>query len=289
MSVDAIPPLTGNNPRAFIRPGSIIDRVICSVSGTEPSANCPSQRGEFFVADQPPLTRDQDLWFKGFFDTWTGLRASDACNEFVKETFALNVHDLWGIKWLNESAEGQSWVRQMGFDVPPLIAPPRECTAGDPKAYLSFASPQSGQTIEGDVLDIAARIDATADFRNWSLSYGVGTAPGEWRVLVDRDVRFPQADKIYSWNLREAFPNGVPTEPITLRIVLNSLRNTTVEKTLQVILAQPTPTVTPTPTETATPTPTTTTEPTATPTFTPTATEVPTLTPTPTEVTPPPP
>jgi penicillin-binding protein 1C len=285
---DAVPALTNNSPRQFVRPANVIDREICRVSGTEPSSYCPAPpRGEFFSADQPPMTRDHDLWFKGFFDTWTGLRASDACNEFVKETFALNVQDTWALKWLNETTEGQDWVRQMGFDVPPLIAPPRECTAQDPKAFVSFANPQPGQLIEGDLLDISARIDATADFRNWSLSYGVGSAPSEWRVLVDRDVRFPQADKIFTWNLREAFPAGVPTEPVTLRIVLNSLRNTNVEKTVQVILAQPTPTVTPTPTETQTPTVTPTGTPlpseTPTPTVTPTPSATPTITETPTE------
>ncbi|MBK8793978.1 MAG: hypothetical protein IPN59_12810 [Holophaga sp.] len=72
---EAIQRLTGGSPRPFFKPAGVVDRIVCAVSGTDPSQWCPSQRGEYFAADQPPLAKEQDLWFKGLFDTWTGLRA----------------------------------------------------------------------------------------------------------------------------------------------------------------------------------------------------------------------
>ncbi|HEX9091525.1 MAG TPA: transglycosylase domain-containing protein, partial [Anaerolineales bacterium] len=40
----AVQQLTGGNPTPFVKPSGIVDRVICSVSGTEPSQWCPNQR-----------------------------------------------------------------------------------------------------------------------------------------------------------------------------------------------------------------------------------------------------
>ncbi|MBE0408508.1 MAG: transglycosylase domain-containing protein, partial [Anaerolineales bacterium] len=57
----AVAHLTAGNPSPFARPSGIIERVICSVSGTEPSRWCPNQRGEIFAADQLPLPSDEDL------------------------------------------------------------------------------------------------------------------------------------------------------------------------------------------------------------------------------------
>ncbi|MFN2235078.1 MAG: transglycosylase domain-containing protein, partial [Anaerolineales bacterium] len=42
----AIQQLTGNNPSFFVKPAGVIERVICTVSGTEPSQWCPTQTSE---------------------------------------------------------------------------------------------------------------------------------------------------------------------------------------------------------------------------------------------------
>ncbi len=59
--LQAVPRLTGGNPLPFVRPPGIVDRVICAISGTEPSQWCPQQRSEIFAADQPPLPASEDL------------------------------------------------------------------------------------------------------------------------------------------------------------------------------------------------------------------------------------
>ena len=51
----AVPYLTNGAPTPFNRPAGIVDKVVCSLSGTEPSSSCSNQHTEIFVSDQPPL------------------------------------------------------------------------------------------------------------------------------------------------------------------------------------------------------------------------------------------
>ncbi len=283
---DAIQKLTGGNPTPFYKPAGVVDRIVCAVSGTDPSQWCPSQRGEYFASDQLPLPKEQDLWFKGLFDTWTGLRASPACGEFTKDMFSLNVSDPWAVKWITENGDGQAWAQQMGFTQPILFAPPRECNSNDSKVTLKFIQPTDNQTINSTLIDVFAQVDATSDFRNFSLSFGLGSEPVDWKVLLDNNSPVQQPDKIYTWNLLDTFKDGVPIGTISLRLQINSVRNTSAEKIIHLNFQVPTSTPTTTPTLTPTPTSTVTPTPTWTPTVTPTLLP-PTSTSTPTPTSPP--
>ena len=276
----AIQQITGDNPAPFIKPAGIVDRVICAISGTEPSQWCPEQRSEYFLADQPPLPREQDLWTKASFDSWTGLRASSACNEFMKEEFAANITDRWAVKWINETTEGKNWAEEMGFPEPILFVPERECKADDPHPVIRISSPVEGETINSSPLGIYGKIDATADFMSYRLDYGLGSDPVEWERLTRSDEPIPDMDKIYSWDVRD-----LPAGAVTLRITLRSTRNTSVELFLHLNIQIPTPTPTPTPTatHTRTPIPIPTVTPTPTVTLTPTITLTPEPSLTPTE------
>ncbi len=270
----AIQQLMAGNATEFAKPSGIVDRVICEVSGTEPSQWCPSQRSEFFAADQLPLPSSQDLWSKVVFDTWTGLRASSACQDFTKEEFALNVTDPWAIGWIQNDTQGKEWANGLGFTDPIRFAPTRDCQAGDPHPIIEFSSPTEGQMITNSPLDIYAKIDVSADFLNYSIDYGLGDNPVEWKRLVENNQPVSQPGKIYSWDLKD-IPQGV----ITLKITMNSIRGGYAERKihLNMLVSTPTPTVTPTTTVTPTITPTFTLPPTQT--GTPTSTATPTITP----------
>ncbi|MRR31648.1 penicillin-binding protein, partial [bacterium] len=123
----AVPYLTDNNPYSFTRPSGIVDKVICSVSGTEPSQWCPDQRSEIFSQDQLPLPKEEDLWKNAQVDTWTNLSASPACQEFTSEKYVLNVTDPWAIKWINEKEAGKEWAEKNGFSSPVIFVPSRVC------------------------------------------------------------------------------------------------------------------------------------------------------------------
>lgn len=247
----AIQQLTGNNPSSFVRPAGIVDRVVCAVSGTEPSQWCPNQRSEIYTADQLPLSKEHDLWARMLLDTWTGLRASDACGEFTNDEFVLNVTDPWAVGWIRNDSAGKAWASELGFQEPIRFAPSRECRADDPHPYISFNNPQEGQTIMVNPLDIFARVDASADFRDFKLDYGLGDEPIEWNRLMDSDQPVSQPAMIYTWDLDE-----IPAGVVTLRLRMNSIRDTNAVLRLHVNIQVPTatPTSTPTPTTTGTPT-----------------------------------
>ena len=269
--------VTGGNPSPFIRPGGIVERIICAVSGTEPSNRCPIQRSELFAADQPPLPKNQDLWKKVVVDTWTGLEASPACEKYTDEKLAVNVDDSWAIRWLKKDSNGKAWAENNGFSSPLFFVPKRKCTVEDPRPLLQFTSPRDGDKITQSLLEIFGQAGATADFESYRLEYGLGSKPVKWELLKKDGIPVNDSAKLFEWDLEE-----LPAGEITLRIILRSIHETYAELKMSLNLQVPTPTPTPTPTFTPTPTytPTPTFTPTPTSTATPTETMTPTITPT---------
>ncbi len=264
----AIQQLTGGNPTVFVKPAGVVEETICAISGTKPSKWCPEQRREYFAADQPPLPESEDLWQKVLIDTWTGLRAGPQCADFTTEKFALKVDDPAARQWIEKSDAGRAWAEAVGFrkkDV--FFVPTEQCTADSPHPKLAISAPSEGATITSSPLDIYAQVDATANFKEYRLEYGLGKDPEKWELLDRSNAGVPRPDKIYSWDLSE-----VPSGEITLRLYMQSTTDAYAEVRLHLNVQVPTPTPTPspTPTATATPTPTPTASPTSLPTLTPT-------------------
>ncbi len=243
----------------------MVDRVVCALSGTEPSEWCPTQRNEVFANDQLPPKKDNDLWQKIDIDTWTGLKASSACSEFTEEKMVANVTDPWAIKWLQNTDEGKAWAEKAGFPDPITFTPPRECNSDDPHATVQLPGLEDGQVITSVPLDIYAMVDATEGFKQFSLQYGKGSNPGDWKTLKD-GYKSPvkQPEEIYSWDMK-----GVKYTDISLRIHLDGDGGRYANKQVHLLLNLPTPTPTPTRTPTSTRTPS------DTPTFPPLPTDTP--------------
>jgi hypothetical protein len=268
----AINRLTSGNPNPFVMPSGIEQHTICTVSGTQPSKWCPSQREEFFAANQPPLPPEDDLWRQVQYDTWTRLLASPECtNDFIDEALAINVTDEWARHWIRQDEIGQQWARDMGFSEI-FFVPGRKCNANDPRPYLQFIGLQDGQTINQTSLDISIVANATSGFRSWKLEWSTSSAPENREKLVgnvNTPVMIPT--KAYTWDLR-----GMPDGQIFLRLYMQGDGGIFADKNIRLNLILPTPT--PTPTSTPTPTPSNT--PTPTPTESPTEVIIPTDTPT---------
>ncbi len=266
----AIEQITSGKPSSFTRPAGIVDRVICEVSGTEPSEWCPSQRNEVFAASQPPLPKEQDLWTRILVDEWTGLKASSACPDYAREEIAINVTDPWAIKWISDTEDGQAWAADMNFPDPSLFVPSRECKADDPHPEIDISSPGDGQILTTSPVDIEGRVNATGDFKNFIINFGSGSNPVQWTRLMRGDKPVDPSGKIYSWDLSK-----LKAGTYTLQLILRSQQGRSVEKTWHVNVQVPTPTPTATPLPTNTPTPTNTPVPTSTPTPSPTSTNQP--------------
>lgn len=273
----AIQRLTNGSPTPFSRPGGIVEKIVCTLSGTEPSEWCPEQRLELFAFDQLPPPKEQDLWQQIEIDTWTGLKASAACSNFVEEKFVVNVQDESARRWILDTEDGRAWAQRVGLEEPITFAPERECQLEDPRPTLLFANLQDGQTITSSPVDIYAVVHAPTDFRRFRVDYGLGDEPEEWIQLADWSSNQHQnPELITEWDVSD-----LPAGRVTLRIRAESTRDTFAETTINLNMQVPTPTATATPTATMTPSPTVT--PTITVTPSPTRTSAPSATVTPSE------
>jgi 1A family penicillin-binding protein len=242
----AVPYLTNGAPTPFTRPPGIVDKVVCKLSGTEPSNWCDSQYSEIFAFDQPPLPAGKDLVRRVKIDLWTGLEASDACKGPSEELLVLNVTDKWARQWF-DTGPGRNWLDNHGLPTNPHYAPDRECNASDPQPIIQLDL-NDGQIVTTSSLDIKGSAAADGGFKNWKLEYGLGADPGSWSTLTAADTPVKNG-LLYTWNL-----TGVPNGIITLRLTLFG-DNTQVEKRVSFNLNLPIPN-TPVPADTDTPIPT---------------------------------
>jgi hypothetical protein len=266
----AVPYVSSGRPTWFNRPAGIVDKIICTMSGAEPSNWCKGgQRSEIFAADQPPLPAGQDLRRQVTLDTWTGLEASPACNDFTDQQIVINVSDPWARKWFG-SKDGRNWLNSNGFSVPPMDAPGRECNSNDPRPTLQL-NVNEGQVINQPTLAIQGTANATGDFKSWRLEFGLGSNPGDWTVLAQSNQPANNA-LMFNWDL-----SNLPNQTISLHLYAAGA-NGYADKYVHfsVAIPTPTPTITPSPTPTDTPLPVT---PSDTP--APTATDTPVNTATP--------
>jgi membrane peptidoglycan carboxypeptidase len=284
----AIQRLTGGAPTPFTAPPGIIERVICTISGTEPSDWCTSHRSEIFAADQPPLPSSQDLWRSVWVDGWSLELASGECADFAIEREGLDVTDTWARRWLEEDPQGHEWLEHMGIDRDHLFfIPHTTCSAASPHPILALTSPHEGEVFETPPIEIIGQAAATGNFERWELQYGAGNDPSGWDLIAQGSSPQQDEGRLAFWT-----PSGAPNGAGTLRLVIFGDHDRRVETRVHIFLAlAATPTLTPTPTPTITPTatlPPTPTDtppppPTYTPTFTPTATPAPSDTPAPTD------
>ena len=278
----AVPRLTGGMAVPFTRPAGIMDRVVCQISGSDPSEWCPSQYAEVFASDQPPVSAGQDLWRKMELDTWTGFPASDACgSDFREKKLVINTDNEWAIKWLTTREDGENWALNHGWSKPFSFHLEKPCGPDQPRPNLGILFPADGQTVTTNPLDIYAVVNAPNGFQSYTLDYGIGEDPNNWgRLVNDNASPVPQPGKIYSMDM-----TNIPPGVVTLKLRMNGREDGHyAEKKIHFLYAPP-PTSVPTPTATLLPSLTPSPLPTWTPvppTFTPTDTPVPTPTDTPT-------
>jgi len=270
----AVPHLTNGAPTPFNRPAGIVDRIVCKLSGAEPSNSCDNQYTDVFAFDQLPLPRGKDLLRRVKIDLWTGYEASAACKGPSEEQTVLNVTDKWARAWF-ETGEGRNWLDDHGLPRKFYYAPERECNAADPQPVVEIKL-NDGKVVASTPLEIKGSAYADNGFKNWRLEYSqAGT--DAWSLLIESKDPVKNGT-LYTWNL-----SNVSNGTVALRLTLIGAK-TEVEKRVALSLNLPVDTVIPPVViPTNTPSPTLAPPPTETPTLTATSTETPTLTATPTE------
>jgi len=265
-----VPYVTNGHPTPFVRPPGIVEKVICALSGTEPSNTCKREITEVFASDQPPLPAGQDLVRRVNLDQWTQLEASEACGDFTETETVLNVNDPFARDWL-ETGDGRAWLEAHDLPRRPIFAPDRECKADDPHPQIGFAL-NDGDVLTSPLLSVKGTAAATGYFKSWSLDYGLDADPGQWANLTSKNDPV-ENDTLFNWDL-----SNIPNGTISLRLTVNG-KYASVERVIHLTLSLPTPTPTITPTSPP-PTDTPTAPPTDTPVPVPTDTPAPSSTPT---------
>jgi len=269
----------------FVRPGGIVERTICTLSGAEPGANCPPdrQRVELFAQDKLPLPADRDLQQKAYIDPYTNLRQTEACARayqpdrlFDQQRDIVDVTDEAARKWLTQDPAGQAWAAALGIQQPILWSPPRDCAETDPRPILSIAYPPEGVTLQPGQIEILGTAGATADFAYYEIQYGISHSPEGWgQVLGPNTNPVLGTSRLTQWDA-----SSLPDGPVTVRVIVHAQNGGSAEYRVRFMIERPT--ATPEPTATITPTPTQTFTPLPTSTMLPTDTPAPTQTPAPT-------
>ncbi len=245
---NAAPFVTSGSPAGFQRPQNIIDKLVCAISGAEPSRWCPEQRSEIFASDQPPLPASEDLWKESIIDTWTGLSATEECKDFVDERMVMNVTDQSARRWLRKDDPGRSWAEDHGFKRPIFFIPDGKCDKNSPRPTLELRGIKDGDVVKEQSLDLGITAWADNGFETWRLEWGQGDDPQEWTVLMEsNDAIKGTSGKTYSWDLKK-IDNG----RLTLRLYIENKNGGYAERRVDFKLDYVPPTETPTPTNTAT-------------------------------------
>jgi len=112
---------------------------------------------------------------------------------------------------------------------------------------LAISSPTEGQTVNIRQLDIYGQAGASGpnngNFARFTLDFGIGFDPVEWKPLTEASAPINQNEKLYTWDLQEFPLDG----PITLRLRMYSQGDGIVEKRIHINFSLPTPTLIPTP------------------------------------------
>ena len=267
-------------PRDFSRPQGIVNKEVCSLSGTEPSPYCPDRNWEIFSAENLPPGSSHDWFQRVEIDRFTGKRANQFCRTNVVEKVMLVLDEV-------EDADGRAWLRQWAAENGYDVAPQDYCTASAKSEQVQLLRPEEGAEVYGEV-----EIFGTVTLENlerFEITYGYSEHPEAWGRVGGPYTLPADNEKLALWNTE-----GLEPYRYTLRLVAYTTDKQQFEDRVivEVVGPTPTPTLTPsaTPTETPTPSVTPTLEWTATATLTPLPTYTqtpepvpPTLTPTPTE------
>jgi membrane peptidoglycan carboxypeptidase len=200
--------LEGRPPEAFGNPGGVVQMQICAATGTmfDPAVNpnCPAIGAELFLEGQPPAPANASFVQTLAIDTWSGLRATMACPEYVETRTFANIDDPFAVQWLN-SPQGQPFAQQLGLPTPLEPVPQGECPAQQ-QPNIRFTSPVDGQQVSGTV-NITGIISAV-DFNRFQLEL----APvGQDTFAIISPVttsQVPNNATILQWNTTTV-PNGI--------------------------------------------------------------------------------
>lgn len=188
--------LAGRPVQDFTRPMGIVEREVCSDSGTLPSEACPQRRTEIFFAQQPPLGPEHDLHQLVEIDLNSGLLV----NKYCRGNIGRRYYQVY-------PPDGREWAASHGIEQPP--------TAYCPSIHIvaRLTNPVDNRAVRGV---IPLQGSATAPkFAYYQLELGTGTNPASFMVIQGATTRPVSKELLATFDTTQ-LENG----PYTLRLLV---------------------------------------------------------------------
>jgi len=191
----------------FVQPNTVIGPAqVCSLTGTLVDATCAPRRNEWWLSSQQPPATAQGFVTTLNIDGWSGLIANDICNQNIVTTTFVNINDPFAVTWLNTTAQGQQYARQVGLVTPVQSAPTVSCDANTPIPVANISSLSGDQTVTGTV-QILGQATAT-DFQSYSVEFASAATPTQFLVINNANTQMSApGSQLGAWDTTR-IPNG---------------------------------------------------------------------------------
>ena len=145
------------------------------------------QRTEMFAADQPPLPAETGPATPGYHRHVDGSGSQPMRAESSPSKPWSSMLPTHGpARWF-KTPEGRNWLDYHGFSTPPVYAPDKECSAGDPTPRNLAISIHDGDVITQPTVVVHGSASASDGIKSWTLEFGLGNDPNRWTTLAQGD------------------------------------------------------------------------------------------------------
>ena len=223
-------------PREWPRPDSVVERVVCEISGLLPTRYCPQKRELFYVdtrrgIDTQPVQPDV-FWKSYAVNVCTGRLANASSPPSCVED----------VVFFDYPPETRAWARETGQRFPPSEYDVAD--AASPCGPVTIVSPPFLARVSGVV---EVRGNATDEnFAYFRLDYGTGTQPDVWLQIGSEQTEPGRDIVLGTWDTTGLNDGAVYTLRLTMVRADNSLETAYVSVTVDnlpptVTLAAPEP------------------------------------------------
>jgi membrane peptidoglycan carboxypeptidase len=205
----------GLNVAQFPQPSGLNQAEICVDSGVLASQACAGRtRVELFASSAPPPGPDKHLVRSLQVDSFSGRLVNEFCQDNMVTRSFVAIDDPSAYTWLNNTAEGNAWLRERGIE-PPVQPPPTEyCDPNEQRPVVVLSYPPDNMMVEG-ILPLRGTV-SMQNFNRYEIRYGNGAAPTSFSepLFFDTTMR-PEAEALLGQFDTRGLPNGV----YTLRLI----------------------------------------------------------------------
>lgn len=187
------------------RPATVVDRMVCQISGLLPTRYCP-QRHELFYVDPQTGVDTQPIQV----DTYWRAVAVNVCSGRLA-TASSPASCVENVPYFDYPPEARQWARDTNQPMPPT----EYDTEGDisPQSPVAISQPGYLARITGTVEVIGTVLEDDLDY--YQLSYGAGMQPDVWNALVEAGTETGRDLLLATWDTSSLSNGAVYTLRLT--------------------------------------------------------------------------